>query len=610
MTISKYKYTSNIFHDNKGAALMIAVLFFLFISIAVVLGAVGPFVREIDGAQDLIKSKSSYYIAEAGNEDVIYRLKNGMQTSASEIVVLDDLTTSVDIIDVGSNGKEIISNGSVDSNIRIIKTEISTTVSGVSFFYGAQVGEGGVEMEQNSRIEGAGGTPGNVYSNGPIVGANGATITGDATVATAVAEDVQARSTVCNEDNTVGQSDPNIDYAQSFSPGSTGSLAKISIYVKKVGNPSSREIKIVTDNSGSPNSSEIESGTLNKDLVGNEYSWVDVVFSTPPTLTAGQTYWIVLDANSNSNNYWVWCSDSNNGFGNGVAKYSEEWDDDPWTQITGDLTFKTYTGGGISSIKDMRIEGTARANTILDSFIVGDAYYQTITNTTVNGTQYPGSPDPAVLNMPLSDANIAQFKSDAEAGGTIVGDCGDSGDPSCIINVDDTLSLGPTKITGNLNLSGRQTLVVTGTLYVVGNIDISGTNVNIRCDASFNENSCLIITDGWVHISNNATFSGSGQPDSYLMITTVLEGCRGSGGTGCTDHYSAVDLLNNATGAIFYASDSMIYLHNNVNITSAVGYKLKLENGATITYETGAQDAGFSSGPGGSWKVNSWEETQ
>lgn len=596
--------------NNRGQAVIIGIILFSFGSLIFISGIMSHVLTDTKAVNNSLRSKQAYYLAEAGVEDVIYRITSNKQTSASETLSLNGATTTINTIDVGSSGKEITAEGDVTSLIRKITVDLTTSVTGVSFFYGAQVGEGGLEMDSNSRIEGVGGVVGNVYSNGPIEGETGATITGDATVATGITEDVGARSLVCNQDQIVGQADPQIDYAQSFSPSATGPLAKISLYIKKVGTPGSRKIKIVADNGGSPATTKIEEGTLDKNLVGTSYGWVDVTFENPPALTGGTTYWMVLDAKKDSSKYWIWCSDSNNGFGNGVAKYSMDWDDDPWTLITGDLAFKTYSGEGISFIEDITIDGTARANLIEDSTIGGDAYYQTISNTTVGGTQFPGSSDPPILNMPISDSNVTDWKASALAGGTIVGNCGDTGDPSCVIDDDETLSIGPKKIDGNLIMSGRQTLNITGVVHVTGDMDIDGNNTIIKCDASFGSAGCIIVVDGWIHIKNNATFSGSGQSDSYIMLLTTLEGCTGSGGTGCTHHDGAIDIHNNSGGAIFYATDSMINLHNNVNITSAVAYKLRLDNNAVITYEIGTNNASFSSGPSGGWSIDKWEEVE
>ena len=611
---------------NRGQVVILAVILFSFGSFIFVSGVMSQVLSDTKAANNSIRSKQSYYLAESGIEDVIYRIVTNKSTSASETLSLGGSTTTIDTVDVGGGRKEITAEGDVTNLIRRITTELITSTTGVSFFYGAQVGEGGLEMSNNSRIEGVGGTVGNVYSNGPIVGGPGATITGDAVVATGLTEDVQARSLVCNQDQIVGKTNPQIDFAQSFSPASTGPLAKISIYIKKVGNPGSRQVKIVSDNADSPNTVTIEEGTLNNALVGTSYGWVDVVFPTPPVLTGGTTYWIVLDAIKNNSKYWIWCSDSNNGFGNGVAKYSQDWVNDSWTLIIGDLAFKTYTGEGVSSIDGVTVGGDARANSITNSSICGDAYYQTIDATSLDfvnsptnptcsdpltpGATFPGSMDSAPLNMPLSSAIITDWKSEALAGGTIVGNCGDTGEPSCVIDDDETLSIGPKKIDGNLVLSRRQTLNLTGVVHVTGDFDIDGNNTIIKCDASFGSSGCTLVIDGWIHIQNNATFSGSGDPDSYIMILTTLQGCTGSGGSGCTHHDGAMDLHNNAGGAIFYSTDSMINLHNGVNVTSAVAYKLRLDNTAVITYESGTNSASFSSGPSGGWSIDKWEEVE
>ena len=219
---------------NRGQVVILAVILFSFGSFIFGSGVMSQVLSDTKAANNSIRSKQSYYLAESGIEDVIYRIVTNKSTSASETLSLGGSTTTIDTVDVGGGRKEITAEGDVTNLIRRITTELITSTTGVSFFYGAQVGEGGLEMSNNSRIEGVGGTVGNVYSNGPIVGSIGATITGDAVVATGITEDVQARSLVCNQDQIVGKTDPQIDFAQSFSPASSGPLAKISIYIKNV----------------------------------------------------------------------------------------------------------------------------------------------------------------------------------------------------------------------------------------------------------------------------------------------------------------------------------------------------------------------------------------
>ena len=86
--------------------------------------------------------------------------------------------------------------------------------------------------------------------------------------------------------------------------------------------------------------------------------------------------------------------------------------------------------------------------------------------------------------------------------------------------------------------------------------------------------------------------------------------CAGSFSTGCTHHNAAMDLHNGATGAVFYANDGLIHLHNGVVVSELTAKKIQLEQGAIIRYEQGIANAGFSSGPGGSWRVESWKEVE
>jgi len=580
-------------HKNtqRGASIFLVVIFFLIVSLVMIIGFSSPIVRELQNAFEVEKSRVAYFVAEAGIEDAVYRTVNGMSIDASETLSINGgstVTTITDIID----GKEIVSVSNISSRVRKVRSDLSTSVTGVAFFYGAQVGEGGVTMSQNTSIEGTGGAVGNIYSNGPISGASGATITGDAIVASGLVEDVQARSTVCNQDQIVGKTNPEIDFAQSFSPSSSDTLAKVSLYIKKIGNPNSVNVRIVADNSGVPGTTAIASDTLNSSLVGSNYAWIDVSFSSPATLTSGQTYWIVLDATRSNSKYWIWCSDSNNGFGNGVAKYSEDWDDDPWSPaITGDLTFKTYLGSGLSSISDVAVLLTAKANTITDSSIGGDAYYQTISNTTVTGTSYPGSADPPVVPLPISDANLADWRADALVGGTIVGDC--PGAVGC------STTMGPVKIDGNLVVTNGDTLTLTGTIHVTGTFTVSN-NGEVDCAIGYGTASCVLLADGVVNVNNNAIFDGSGDPDSYIMVLSDIDGCS----------TTAIDLSNNAVGAVFYATKGKIDISNGADVTSVVGCTLNIANNGTVTYEVGVSDLDFSSGPGGGWKIDTWKEIE
>lgn len=594
------KHTSINLSHKRGAALTIAVLFFVLISIAIVMGSINPVINDFKSGNELINSKLSYFTAEAGNEDAIYRTKKGKQMSSPEVTVLNGGTVSATVVDISSSDKEVTSNSTVYSLARNVKTVLNTGV-GSDFVYGAQVGEGGLVMSNGSSVQGTGGAVGNVYSNGPISGSGSANITGSATVATSVLLDSN-QSNVCNQDNIVGQTNPQIDFAQSFVPTQSKPIYKVSLYIKKVGssNPPTAYVKIVADNAGSPATSALASATLPVALVTATYGWVDITFSSPYTVTAGQKYWLLIDAGQNSTRYWVWCGDSNNGSGNGLGKYKQIWSTSgTWTQITGDLNIKTYLGAGPGTINSVAVAGNAYANTVTNSTITGSLYCQTGSGN--NKSCNTGLADPVPLNMPLSQGNIDQWITDATAGGTITGNCPGAAGCSTV--------LGPKKINGNLTLTNSASLTLTGVVHVTGTVNISN-NGEVKCDVSFGTDSCVLVTDGSIDVSNNGKVNGSGQVGSYALLVSLITGCNGSGGSGCASGSSGINLGNNLTGGIFYTTASMINISNNAEIKSVVGYKLQLSNNAVIKYEQGVANTNFSSGPGGGWNVKSWSEVQ
>ncbi len=553
------------------------------------------------------------YLAGCGLEDAILRIKNSMPVSSNYTIIVDPGQVEVSIASPNPNTRIITATGTRSDISKTVEVQLNIQSVNPDFFYGAQAGTLGIVMENNARIEGAGGISGNVYSNGSISGDNGATITGTVFVATGISEDqVYA---VYNADQIFAKTNPVIDLAQSFQPATSSSLTKVSLYIKKVANPNNANVRILTDNAGSPSETTLAVATLDKNLVGTVFGWVDVVFSSPPNLIQGQTYWLLVNASRDSGNYWVWGKDQGQGYIQGQAKYSQDWDNDPWFDLTGDLNFKTFMGGQATFLDNVIVKGDAHANTITNSKVCGDVFYRTVDSSSLNflndpsnptcsdpltpGIGHPGSSDPPLQNMPISDSNINQWKQDAAAGGVYSGN----------LAVNSDMSYGPKKIDGNLVMtSNNKTLTVTGTIYVTGYIDIDNGST-IRCDSSYGLNSCVVVADKWVHIENNGIFQGSGQTGSYILILSASD-CDGGFSFNCTHHNAAMDIHNGATGAVFYTNDGLIHLHNGVVVSELTAKKIQLEQGAIIRYEQGLASAGFSSGPGGSWKVASWKEVE
>ncbi len=181
--ISRFQYSFTQTHQkfsrlNGGQAVILVVLFLLVISLTIVFSFAFVTVREDSITREVIRSKRSMAVSEAGVEDVGWRVKNLKKYDSSEVVVLSQGTTTVSTIQAGE-ATTISSRGESQAAYR--KTEMwLARASGVSFFYGVQVGDLGLTMGNGSAING------NVYSNGDIEGfaASKNTITGTAVAAT------------------------------------------------------------------------------------------------------------------------------------------------------------------------------------------------------------------------------------------------------------------------------------------------------------------------------------------------------------------------------------------------------------------------------------------
>lgn len=256
------------------------------------------------------------------------------------------------------------------------------------------------------------------------------------------------------------------------------------------------------------------------------------------------------------------------------------------------ITSDVWVAGTSTIISNLEIGGDAHADIIEDCDIDGDAYYNTIINSDVNGNTYSPYPNPAPQDFPISSEQIEEWKTEAEAGGIINGDFQPDGG--------DTVELGPKKIIGNLILENNSTLILTGSLYVTGYIHIL-SGASIKLDGSYGDRSGFIIADGIIYMQNNGIIAGAGE-NSFVMITSLASG----GG----NYDSAVELKNNAEGAVLFAPNGLIFLHNGVHVTELIGYAIHLNNNAILEYDFGLVNTNFSSGPGGGWveKRGMWQE--
>lgn len=588
---------------KKGAVIITTTLFFLIITATIILGLTAPTIRQIKATSDLLKSRNSYFLAEAGMEDVLYRLKNAIPTQVPQTVTIDGYTVTSEIFD-NITGKTVVSTANWNGHVRKVETKVVAGV-GASFNYGVQTGNGGFLMDNNAGVNG------NVYSNGDIIGSSNTFITGTAIAANSAALTTdQANEGPAVPSNSIDfrNSSATQDFAQSFALSTTSPINKIELYLKKTGTPSNATVRIVTNSGSNPGTVTLTTGTLSASTVTTNYGWVTVTFGTNVLLTQGTTYWLVVDSSSNSaSNYYT--IGANAAYTDGQAKvgqYSGTWTN---TSPAGlDSYFRIYLGGVTSEISNI-IVGTAG---------VGNAHAHTVNNVTVHGNLYcqEGSgnqnetggsiscdtsvADPVPQAFPLSEGNIIQWKDDALAGGVINGNYTPTGDFS---------TLGPKKIEGNLVLPDNHTLTITGTVWVAGNVIAPNNNI-IQLASGYGNSSGIVITDGYIRFDNNVSFEGSGSANSYVFFISTSSCPNAANCSG----YDAIELVNNVgqdgDEVVVYAQNGTIDFNNNALVKMATGYKIHLSNNVTITYVAGLANVNFSSGPGGTWNITSWKEIE
>lgn len=533
-------------------------------------------------------------LSEAGIDKAVASLnKTGGSYSGEVETFFGDGSYSVVITDKDAGTKIIQSTGYIpDKTNPKVKRTISIEVSkgvGVAFVYGIQVGEGGLELGNTNTVTGS------VYSNGNITAGNGNTITGDAWVAGGPqpSPDQESDCSGINcQDFIVGKKvngNDQLDAAQSFKPTSSGLLNKVSIKIKKFGNPPNTNIRILKDDDGSPDKNGVLAlGTLFSSLVTGTYGFIDVTFNSSPNLTADTTYWLLMDTSSDNLNYWFWQNDLALSYNRGIPKWSPNWStgNPQWNSFTGDLSIKTYMGGAPNSIRgqnNFHVNGNVHANTVDSLIIGGNAYYQTIVNSTVSGTSNPGQADPPPKVFPISQANIIEWKTQAE----------DAGSLSYTLCTDGMV-LGPGKITGSVDLGSGCEFSIKTPLYITGNL-VMNSNNKLTLSPEFGNTSGIIIVDGQININTNNKLNGTGQGSSLLMALSTYD--------STLNDIAAIIIGNNGNTGVFYASSGIIEPGSGNSYKELTAWGIRLVNSSSINYETGLSSTLFSSGPTGSFSL-------
>ena len=261
-------------------------------------------------------------------------------------------------------------------------------------------------------------------------------------------------------------------------------------------------------------------------------------------------------------------------------------------------------------ISGVHSTSTGYAHTITSATLDDSAYYQSISGSTVHGSScpnsycYPGSQDKPTTTFPISDAQIAQWEQNAEAGGVYNG--------SCPYNITSSVTIGPIKIPCDVEISNNATVTFAGMVWVVGSISFRNSTA-IKLDSALGAKSIAIIADNpanrstgsTVSIANSTNFQSSGTKGSFLFLISGNTSSESGGGI------TAINLSNTAQGpVVLYSNHGKISIGNSSKLKSVTGYHITMSNSAQLIYDDGLESALFDTGPGGSWDVTSWKETQ
>ena len=233
-----------------------------------------------------LASTQAQALVEAGIDKAVYELNANSGYSGETDTALGNGVFSVSLSTIDSVTKRVTVTSSVPNSTnptvtRTIQATVGINSSAISFRYGVQSGQGGVHLDHNAEIQG------NLFSNGNVSGSG--TITGDATVAVGVDPVANQQSTVQNSGYKISDTSAHADVAQSLKPSASATLTRMTVNIKKTGNPGDLIIKIVTDSGGKPSNTVLASGTISSSLVTTSYSFVDITLDSD-----GQIIWTTV----------------------------------------------------------------------------------------------------------------------------------------------------------------------------------------------------------------------------------------------------------------------------------------------------------------------------
>ncbi|MDQ3018890.1 MAG: hypothetical protein M3Q64_03405, partial [bacterium] len=166
--------------QNQEGSIIIIGIVFMAILLTMTSAIWGYTVLQVKASRQAVARTQALHLAEAGIDKAIDQLNEDQSFVGESNIALGGGVYTTAISSVDTSNKQITATAYIPDSTNpeaqiTIKTKVSIDLASVAFNLGVQVGEGGLQMSNNTTING------NVYSNGNITGSG--VITGDATVA-------------------------------------------------------------------------------------------------------------------------------------------------------------------------------------------------------------------------------------------------------------------------------------------------------------------------------------------------------------------------------------------------------------------------------------------
>src|SRR3989344_2638804 len=170
----------HIFHSKEqgfAAFFLSVILFTVAFAVAISISLLTLFQQQV--GDNASYSAQAYYAAESGLEDALLRVSKGMSfvEDTPYSFMVENAVAGITISSVLVGARTIAVEGDRESRIRKTEAVYELDSSTPGLFYGAQVGDAGLNLQNDATVDG------NIFSSGNMIAQNGSRVIGTVKIA-------------------------------------------------------------------------------------------------------------------------------------------------------------------------------------------------------------------------------------------------------------------------------------------------------------------------------------------------------------------------------------------------------------------------------------------